>query len=228
MRTVAEIHIRPEQLGFRVLQTDPRSADPGLAARAVERLLARKRAGLARAIEVCAGPDGVILRAEGEVPHEMLREASELLGLGADTDFAGEIEVDPSEFSVVVASHEPPEPELDREVLSSRVRYFPYPEAEWFTISTGLLTLTDARVTYRPEWVIMGDQAGQEERATVVPLCEIEEVYRGEWWDIPCLMLKTRGTVYRYGWPAARTELEGLFEVDEWLDHLRSLREGRR
>ena len=54
-------------------------------------------------------------------------------------------------------------------------------------------------------------------------LSEVERAYRGEWWTVPCLMVQTPRITYRYGWPAARGELELIFDVDEWLDHMRNL-----
>ena len=56
----------------------------------------------------------------------------------------------------------------------------------------------------------------------------MEELCRGEWWDIPCLMVKTPRRTYRYGWPAERGELETLFDVDEWLRQIGAMLAGGR
>ncbi|MHC4592578.1 MAG: hypothetical protein ACYS8L_07795 [Planctomycetota bacterium] len=40
-------------------------------------------------------------------------------------------------------------------------------------------------------------------------------------------MLATGACTYRYGWPAARGEFAAIFDVDEWLVHLRSLLRGQ-
>jgi len=223
MASVAEARIRPEELSFRVLQTDPLRAAPERAAWAVRQFLARKRAGLARAVEVSAGPHEVILRAEGEAPEQVIREARELLGLGEDLAPAGEIQVDAADLAIQVVAQPSPEPQFEHEMLYSRVRCFPYPECEWFSISTGLLTLTDARVLYEPEWVIMSEHAQDEGQNTVIPLSDVQDAFRGEWWDIPCLMIQTPRVTYRYGWPAERRDLETIFDVDEWVTSLREL-----
>ena len=88
---------------------------------------------------------------------------------------------------------------------------------------TGLLTLTDAQVLYEPEWVIMSEHAQDEGENTVIPLSDVQDAFRGEWWDIPCLMIRTPRVTYRYGWPAERRELETIFDVDEWVASLREL-----
>jgi xanthine/CO dehydrogenase XdhC/CoxF family maturation factor len=138
MASVAELRVRPEDLSFRVLQADPQRVGPDQAAGAVRQFLRRKRAGLAQAVKVSADPHAVILRAEGEMPAQLIEEARELLGLGQDLTPGDEIEVDAAEFTIEVVPQTLKEPEFEREVLRSRVRYFPYPECEWFSISTGM------------------------------------------------------------------------------------------
>ena len=194
MPSVAEIRFRPSEFSFRVLQVDPASATPAQAARCIQRFLRRKHTGLAEVLEISAGPDEVIIRASGEVPQEMLREARELLCPDWERPPELEIEVDSEQF-VIEAVEEPEEPEEflpERQILRSRVRYFPYPICEWFEISTGELLLTDRRITYEPEWAIMAEDDGAEK-------------------------------IYRYGWAAERGEFETIFDVSEWLIQLRSM-----
>ena len=223
MAAVTESRIRPEELSFRVLQADPQRAGPDHAARAVRQFLTRKRAGLARAVKVSAGPHDIILRAEGEAPEQLIDEARELLGLGQALAADGEIDVDAADFAIELVPQALQEPEFEHEVLRSRVRYFPHPECEWFSISTGMLTLSDVQVLYEPEWLIMGEHGQQKGDNTIIPISDMPECYRGEWWDIPCLMIQTPKVTYRYGWPAERRELESIFDVDEWLEALRRL-----
>jgi hypothetical protein len=217
----------PSQLSFRVLQKDPFAVSVEQAARAVTRFLQRKREGLTQALEISASGDEVVIRASGEAPDEMLREAGELLGLGEEPEPHLEIEVDPAEFAIKVLDVTSEEAHLEEEILRSKVRYFPYPSCEWFEVSSGHLLLTDHRVVYEPDYVIMADEdGGPQQDARAVALGEIKRVYRGEWWDIPCLMIETAGRTYRYGWAAEREELETVFEVDEWLQEIRFLLRG--
>jgi hypothetical protein len=224
MASSAEMRLAPSELSFRVLQKEPSSVSADQAVRAVTRFLQRKRKGLAKALEISASGGEVVIRASGEAPHEMLREAGELLGLGQDAESHLEIEVDPAEFAVAVLDIASEEPRLEQEILRSKVRYFPHPSCEWFEISSGLLLLSSRQVAYEPDYVVMADdQAGAQEGAHAVALGDIRRVYRGEWWDIPCLMIETADRTYRYGWASERAEPETVFEVDEWLDEIRFL-----
>jgi hypothetical protein len=225
MASVAELRIRPEELSFRVLQADPERVAPDEAAGAVRQFLTRKRAGLGLAVQVSAGIHDVILRAEGEAPEKLIDEARELLGLvSAVPD--GEIEVDPADFAIEVVPQALEEPRFEHEVLRSRVRCFPYPDCEWFSMSTGMLTLTNVQILYEPEWLIMTEHGQQKGENTLIPLSDVQECRRDEWWDVPCLLIRAAGAAYRYGWPAERGELEAIFDVDEWLEALRRLRGG--
>ncbi|MHC4789564.1 MAG: hypothetical protein ACYS8K_10235 [Planctomycetota bacterium] len=223
MVSTAETRIRPSQLSFRVLQTDLAGLKPSAAALAVERYLLRKRSGLAQALEISAEVRQVVIRAWGHAPQEMIREAEELLGIGEELAPTKEIEVDPDEFNIEVAQIAVVEPEPEREILRSRARYFPHPTCEWFEISTGELSLVGRQVLYESEWAIMQDDPGGGTEQHLIPLDGVRRSWRGEWWNIPCLMLTTQTRTYRYGWPAERSELETLFDVGEWLVHLRSL-----
>jgi len=224
MSSVEETRVGLSSLSFRVLQAPPDEVSPAAAASAVRRFLERKRPGLAQALEIEAAPGGVMLRARGEAPGAMLHEALDLLESTRPPVAEREIEVDPEEFAIETAEgvadvlHE-------REVLRSRVRYFPYPICEWFEISTGELALSDHRVTYEPEWQIMQDEAAHASGQHLIPLNSVDRVERGEWWDVPCLMIYTPRTTYRYGWPAERRDIELLFDVDEWLLRIRQLLE---
>ena len=222
MASVAELKIRPGELSFRVLQMDPARATPERAARAVMEFLQRKRSALWQTLDVSAGPDAVIIRASGETPEAMLEEAKDTLGLGEPETPQGEIEVDAGRFTIEV-TRPAEEPPRVREVLRAQVRYFPYPICEWFEISMGILTLTDRQVIYEPLRQIMQDEAADRSGRHVIPLEQIEDFRRGEWWDVPCLLLETSERIYRYGWPAERGELDTILDVDEWLERLRAL-----
>ncbi len=228
MRGGAELRLAPAQISFRVLRRDPEGTSPRAAARAVEEFLRRRREGLAEAVEVGFEAGVVVIRAEGAAAADMIREAEELLVEEARLAVEAELEVDPEKFAVSVGElAEEGEAELEREVLYSKVRYFPHPECQWFEISSGTLMLSDRQVIYEPEWVIMTEEGegALNPGSHVIPLEEVGRVYRGEWWDLPCLMIQTAGRTYRYGWPAARGEPETEFDVDEWLVALRRLME---
>jgi len=166
----------------------------------------------------------VVVHAWGEAPAEMLREAHELLGLAVEP-VDEELEVDPGEFAVEVLDIASQAPEMESELLRSKVRSFPCPVCEWFDITAGELVLSDLRVCYEPEWAILTDEGETSEKpgAHAIPLSEITRVYRGEWWDVPCLMIETRQRTYRYGWPAERGDPERVFDVDEWVQEIRGL-----
>ncbi len=224
MASVEELRIRLCDLGFRILQMPPEQARAGSAAAALKRYLRLKRGGLAAALEIEAEGDAVLVRARGEAPGEMLRELRELIAQARVPEVDSEIEVDPEEFAIELGDVERG-PELEREIARSRVRYFPHPTCEWFEISTGELLLTNRLLTYTPEWNIMPDDAAQKEGQHIIPLDRVLEFRRGEWWDVPCLMVELPEITYRYGWPAERTDLDTIFDVDEWLMHLRNLSE---
>lgn len=223
MASVAEVKLRPSDISARVLQTDPQDTTPEQAARSIERFLRRRHSALAEALEISAGAGEVIIRASGEVPHEMLHEVRELLQPDWERAPAREVEVDAEQFAIEVLEV-PEEPLAEREILRSRARYLPYPVCEGFEISTGDLVLTDGRITYEPEWSMMQESEDAEgSGGHLIGLRQIKSCWRSEWLAIPCLMVETPNQVYRYGWPAERRELEKIFDVDEWLVQLRSM-----
>jgi hypothetical protein len=226
MPSTAEERFRPDSFSFRVTGVRPGEAPARTVAAAARQFIARRRPGLAEVLEVEAEGEAVVLRASGEWPEEMLAEARDLFGLLEPDEIEAVLEADPAEFSVEVVQYGAEEGEGESELLHSKVRYIPYPEAEWFEISTGDLFLTDRAVVYEPEWQLMQDEGARRDNRHVVPLGEIERVYRGEWLEVPCVMIEIPGLTYRYAWPAERGELELIFNVDEWIERLRALGEG--
>jgi len=216
------MRLRPSQLGFWVLGTSADLVSAEEAARAVRDYVRRKRAGLAEALRIEPRGEVVVVRTEGEYPAQMLRELKDLLDAGRRLHPTAEIEVDPGEFTIEVVE-QPPEGPEEGELLRSRVRYFPHPVCEWFEVSTGYLTLTERRVLFEPEWQITREEDAGPEGEHRIPLASVERFWRGQWWDVPCLMLQVRQRVYRYGWPDRRGELETIFDVDEWLAKLGSI-----
>jgi hypothetical protein len=225
MPSTAEERFRPDAFDFRVTGARPGEVTARRAAAAVREFIARLRPGLAQVVEVEAEGGAVVLRASGEWPREVLAEARDLLGLREPDDAEDELDVDAADFSVEVVDYVIEEGVAEGEILRSKVRYFPHPVAEWFEISSGDLFLTDRALIYEPEWQLMQDEGAGRDNRLVTPLEEIENVYRGEWLEVPCLMVQTPGITYRYGWPVGRGELELIFNVDEWIERLRSLLE---
>jgi len=219
-----QLTLLPAELSFRVFQMNPAHIGAAEAARAVLSFLERKRPGLAQALEVSSEGPQIVIRASGEAPDQMLREVAELLGLTEDRQPVGEIDAPPEDFTIQVIQFAQEEPHLEREVLRSRVRYFPHPVCEWFEMSTGELVLSDVRLVYEPEWAVLPEDwaASQKQGVHSIALTEITAVYRGEWWDVPCLMVETGGKTFRYGWPAEREEA-AEFDVDEWVEEMRFL-----
>jgi hypothetical protein len=189
----------------------------------VRQYLERERPALAGALEVSPGQGAVVLRAEGEAPNELMGEAAALLLRRELDPLAGELEVEAEEFCIEVTEPDAEPQPREREIIASDVRYFPYPECEWFEVRDGRLTLTERRILFEPRLIIAESPETEAGSRHVIPLSETDAVYRGEWWTVPCLMVRTPRITYRYGWPARRGELELIFDVDEWLDHIRSL-----
>jgi len=227
MPSEAELTIRPARLSFRVLQADPQQTTAEAAARAVRRYVKRERPGLAGALEIRASGRNVLVRARGESPEAMLQELVDLLGMERDGAALATIEVDPAEFRIEVTKDAVPGEQVrpEREILRSRARCFPHTICEWFDISTGILLLTERRIVYEPQYVAPGGSGGGPRR-TVIDLNGIRRAYRGEWWDIPCVMIETRERTHRFGWPARRHELDAIFDVTEWLEAIRRLLHG--
>ncbi len=223
MPRAAERRMPVEELSYRVLRMPQVEATAREAALAVERYLKRERPALAGALEVTAGQRAVVLRAEGEAPEELLGEAASLLRRRDLESVTGELEVEAAEFAVEVTEAEAEPESGEREVLTSEVRYFPYPECEWFEVRNGRLTLTERRIVFEPRLIIAESPDAEASTRHVTLLREVEKAYRDEWLTVPCLMVQTPQATYRYGWPARRGELELLFDVDEWLDRIRSL-----
>jgi len=223
MRRTEELRLAVRQLSFRVLGVDPETASTEQALRGVLRFLYRRRALLAEALDISAEKGELVFRATGEAPGAMLDELRDLLMPDWERPPELEIEVDPAEFAVDVAELVEP-PSLEREILHSKVRYVPYPICEWFEVTTGDLTLTDRRIRYEPEYAYRS--AGGESGLGVeheIPLGQVLRCYRDSWLSIPCLMVETPGMTYRYSWPARRGAPRTIFDVDEWIGHLRSM-----
>ncbi len=220
MPSEAQTHLRIGELRYPVLQMHPDEGTPQLASAAVARYLGREHPALAGAVEVEPGIDGVVLRARGEAPEELLGVARSLL-CRQRIEPIGEIEVDVREFEIEVTEFHEATELSPRELLRSEVRYFPFPECEWFEISSGELAFTEQQVVYEPELVIMEGVEAQESGRHIIPLAHISSVYRGEWWDVPCLMIESGQFTWRYGWAARRGEPELVFDVDEWILLLR-------
>ncbi len=223
MPRAADLTLALAELSYRVLQMPHEEATAREAAVAVRRFLLREHAALAGVVKVTAGEGAVVLRAEGEAPEELLGEAATLVRRRDLEPVGGELEVDAAEFAIEVVESEPEPEDVEREVLASDVRYFPYPECEWFEVRDGRLTLTDRRIVFEPRLIIAESPDAEAATRHDTPLAEVERAYRDEWLAVPCLMVQTPQATYRYGWPARRGEVELIFDVDEWLERIRSL-----
>lgn len=221
MSPAQQISVPIAELSYRVLQRPADEATPQSAVKAVQKYLGRERPSLAGSVVVGPGAGAVVLRTEAEPAEALLHETRSLLTKERGLEPEGEVEVEASEFAIETDA--PTGEEIaERETLRSDVRYFPYPECQWFEIAGGQLVLTERRVVFEPELVIMeGGETEGGSGAYEVRLNEIEEVYRGEWWDVPCLMIETERQTLRYGWAERREEPEFVFDVDEWLQVLR-------
>jgi len=223
MPSVAERCMAISELSFAVLQKRAEDATPEQAVAAVRRYLELRYPALAGALQISAGVGGVVLRAEGEAPWELVGEAVERLRRPDLEEAAGEIEVDAEEFAIAPSDLPQEAAPDEREIISSEVRYFPYPDCEWFEIRHGRLMLTDRKIVFEPRLVVAENPDAEMAARHVIPLAAIQKAYRGEWWTVPCLMLQTADMTYRYGWPAERGEPSLIFDVDEWMLHIRSL-----
>jgi hypothetical protein len=221
----AEAIIPVERISFRVLGREPDPERTRHAAGAVRSYLQRKRPALAGALDVRPGPGGVRLCATGMAPEQMLAEVKDLI-VEEPLRPVGEIDVDPEEFIIelggLAAGYA-----WDAPILHSRVRSFPYPECEWYDVTSGLLTLTPRQLSYEPEMVILGDAAAEPGGRIDVPLDGLVAAGRAEWWDVPCLLVETARQTHRFGWPAERGDPALEFDVEEWLAQLRKISGGR-
>ncbi len=202
----------------------------------VRRHLAERQPWIAERVEVRAadGHASVAPRrpaagtsSSAERPLQLLRSVEGALGMTdklsevLDDDGAKLIDVDLKEFALPPV---PPDagPADNSVLLQSKVRCFPLPQAEWFEIYDGLLSLTHEGIAFRASWRPEDeDQPGA--RTHAVPLQEIVTVRRDNWICVPCLRVDTQAGSYRYGWPRRREEVESVFVVSEWVARLRSL-----
>jgi len=221
----SELLIRPVELSYRILREAPDDATPEAAAHAVAAWVLRMRPGLAGLLHISTTPSAVRVQAWGEYPEQILVELADLLGLHQALIPHSILNVDANEFTIEVSTSLPEtQTHLEREVLRSRVRHFPYPICEWFDISTGALRLTNKRVQFESEHFILTSPIGPAcVDVLEISLDCIQKVWRGEWWDMPCLMIATAETTHRFGWPADRLGIETLFDISEWINALRTL-----
>lgn len=218
----SELLIRPVELSYRILREPPDDATPEAAAHAVAAWVQRMRPGLSGLLHISVTPAAVRVQAWGEYPESTLNELADLLGLRQPMIPRGILVVDADEFTIEVSSSLD-ESDAEREILRSRVRHFPYPICEWFDISTGMLRLTDKRMQFESEHFILNSPVGPScVDALEISLDCIQEVCRGDWWDMPCLMIRTAETTHRFGWPAERMDIETLFDIGEWINALRA------
>ena len=148
MASTAEESVPIAELSFRVLQVPWEQATAQTAAAAVRRYLEQRHTALAGALEVTPGRGAVTLRARGEAPQEMLREAVALVRRWDLEEVRGAMEVDAAEFGIEVIDTVAEPGQGERELISSEVRYFPYPECEWFEMRDGRLTLSERRIVF--------------------------------------------------------------------------------
>jgi hypothetical protein len=215
--------IAPSAPIYKAFQELAEGDTPLHVARAIRGFLRSQRPDLASVLEVAANEEQVLVRVGGGVSDEAVSDLRGMLTWGPGSAPAGELEVDAEEFTVQVTSL-PESVELEEEILRSDVRYFPYPECQWFEIGVGQLVLTATRVLFEPRWEMPREPGSGPSGEHVILLSTVRSTARDEWWDIPCLMLETELRVYRYGWPAERGELEYLFDVDEWLAEIDRVR----
>ena len=212
--------VLPGSLSFRILQEDPRSISARKAVGAVRAWLGRRHPALAGTVKISAVGERIRFLARGEAPQATLDELRDILLVSQDLTPTGQIEVDPAEFEIEPAAR-PDQGQPERYLLSSHVRRFPYPECEWFDIDAGLLTLTDRRIIYEPDHVVIGEQGNIGPKGQDIPLSEITRVYSDQWWDVPCIMIATERATHRFGWAAHRQEEQFIFDIAEWLNAVR-------
>jgi len=228
--------IHAEDLGPRVLGEAAPDAGASALAEAVRRFLAEHQPWVAERVDVTPGEHccRVTARAalacarHGERPIDLLRAAQGALGMAdklpevVDEPDLPELDVDAAVLELPVGPAQgaagPPE-----EILRSKVRYFPLPEAEWFEICAGQLVLTSQGICFEPRYRPRESKDQRRARSHAIPLAQVTQAARDTWFHLPCLRVSTRRGAYRYGWPPEREELSTHFHVDQWLEALSSL-----
>jgi len=206
-------------------------------AAAIRRFLREHQPWIAERMEVEAEGDHAVVAPRagpggggraGERPLELLRAVQGVLGMAdklpgfLGDDELPEIGVDGGEFGLQATMGQA-EALPDRVELRSRARYFPFPEAEWFEVCEGELTLTREHITFDSPQRIQLEQEEQPSRRHVISIAHVTGVGRDTWLHIPCLRVDTARRVYRYGWPSRRPEPESCLDIGEWQVKLKSL-----
>jgi len=231
--------IYPDDLSAGVLPAAGQDASGAELAAAVQEFLTRHQPWLAERVEVLSRQGCAVVTARetpgppraGERPLELLRAVQGVLGMAdrlpevhGDGDMP-EIEADAAQFDFPCSSWDEGDAAPEA-VLQSKVRSFPLPEAEWYEICEGVLTLTHDRIVFEPRYWAPLEDKERSTRRHVLLLKDVSEVARDLWLHIPCLRVETQDAAYRYGWPPRREDLHSTFEVDEWLEALKRFKRG--
>lgn len=221
--------IRPGEIGRPVLEDPNRMLSGPELARALAKFLRQQQPWLAGRVRIVARKDHVVVRATGVEPDrpgtrplEVLRAVEGAVGMADklpeinSAEDLPELRMDPGRFDLDFNDPEPPPRAMPvTESLTSKVRYFPVPEAAWFEICDGTLQLTDTALTFEATYRL--ETTEENTRDHHLPLAEVQEVLRDTWCRVPCLRVETADAAYRYGWPARRDKPESIFTVGEWL-----------
>lgn len=227
--------INPDEIGRPVLEEPGRALSGPELARALRRFLREQQPWLAERVRIVARRDCALVRAAAPDPHrpgtrslEILRALEGAVGMAdklpevAEIDSLPEMDMKPGDFDLDIPEPDPaPRQAPVTEALSSKVRYFPVPEASWYEICDGTLKLTNTAIIFEAAYRVEYSEA--QPRDHRLPLAGVREVLRDTWCRIPCLRVETAEAAYRYGWPARRSETQSIFTVSEWLTALQKV-----
>lgn len=226
--------VLPDDVGPPVLEERQRCDDGAELAASIRKHLQEKQPWLARRVRLIPREHDCIVRPDvsedarrGERPLDILRAVQGTLGMVdklpevENAEGIPEIEVD--EGFLVPEGDEArcPQPS-ESELISNRVRYFPLPEAAWYEICDGTLTLTTRAITFQP-YYFLDQQEERDSRKHAIAISDIHEVHRDTWCRVPCLRVETSRHAYRYGWPGKRESSRDEFLPGEWMTRIQEL-----
>jgi hypothetical protein len=216
-----EIRIAPSEMPSRLRERADDPSSPRKLAMAVHGFLAANQPVLLGHVKIGYDRGHVRILVHPDAPPGTRLGVEAALGLESRGPRLDEglpvrdIDVDASAFDVEVSGDFGGE--MLQEGLRSQVKYYPVPEAEWFEICEGILSVQSDLIVFETEYEIMSDARSRRLGGHEFACAEVVAFGESRWWNVPCLRLATGECEYRYGWTANFIELALEFDIEEWL-----------